>query len=322
MGIVHSGSYGSPRLDLGEAMMEFIINANEFIGTRVWPWFKTSRKKASFSVITRESLLRPGKNVKRAPKSAYQRDEFEPEDKSYECVERGHEAMLDDSDRAHYQHDFQAERLCVQVAMRRVKLDQEIDIAASVFDGTTNFTVANGKRTDVSTAWTNAGADIIGDVQTAKEAVRGRVGDYANALIIGASQVPNLLKNTAIRSALGDDKEKGIKFILDRLRALLGIEHVLIGTAVYNTADEGQAYSGSDVWGSGWASVARIATDNDPLQMPSFGRSMLWVEDSPEAVMVEDYPEAQTRSQVYRARMHADELLIDTAFAQLLDTAG
>lgn len=322
MGILHSGAYGSPRLDLGEAVLEYMLQADEFIGTKVFPIFKVQRKSAEFPVINRESWLRPGTGVKRAPKTSYTRDEFETEPRTYSCIERGHEAQLDDSERALYEHDFAAEVACSKLAMRRVLLDQEIDIAAIVFDGTTNFTVANGRRTDVAVAWSNPAADIIGDVVRAREAVRNRVGAYGDALAIGAATMVSMLTNTALRAALGADKDKTIQFILDRLRQMFGVEDILIGKAVYNSADEGQAYSGTDVWGSGWASVFKRSSEGDPLQQPHFGRTMLWVEDSPEAVMVEDYPEAQTRSQVYRARNHCDEMLGDANFAQLLDIAG
>lgn len=322
MGILHEGAYGSPRLDLGEAVLEYMLQQDEFIGTKVFPIFRTQRKAAEFTAITIESWLRRGANVKRAPKTSYERDEFEVEARSYSCVERGHEAQLDDSERALYQHDFAAEVACSKLAMRRVLLDQEIDIAAAVLDGTTTFTVANGRRTDVATAWSTKTADIIEDVLAAREAVRNRIGAYGDAMAIGAPVLTSLLKNTGLRSAIGSDMDKSIGVIMDRLKQLLGLEEIFVGKAVYNSADEGQAYTGADVWGSGWALVFKRTREGDPLQEPHFGRTMLWTEDSPEAVMVEDYPEAQTRSHVYRARNHCDEYMGDPRFAQLLDIAG
>ncbi|MBX3465291.1 MAG: hypothetical protein KF878_00140 [Planctomycetes bacterium] len=321
MGILFQGAYGSPRLDLGEAVMEYMIQQDEFIGLQVFPIYKVDRKTGEFSVITLESWLRPGQNVKRAPKTSYARDGFEAKPRQYECVERGHEAQLDESERRHYQHDFAAEVACSKLAMRRVLVDQEVDIAGIV-QSQSIFTTGNGLRTNVTTEWDDPDADIIGNVLDGREAVRNRVGAYADAMSIGARTLTAMLKNKAIRAALGSDKDKTIQIILDRFKALLGLEEIFVGKAVYNAADEGQPYQGADIWSPNFVSVFKRSREGDPLQQPHFGRTMLWVEDSPEAVMVEDYPEAQTRSQVYRARNHCDEMLGDARFAQLLQVNG
>lgn len=310
MGVLHEGAYGSPRLDLGEAVLEYMIQQDEFIGTKVLPIFRTPRKKAEFTAITIESWLRRGENVKRAPKTSYERDEFETSPRSYECVERGHEAQLDDAERALYQHDFAAEVACSKLAMRRVLLDQEIDTAAAVH--AVSFTTA------VSTAWTDPAADIIGDVITGREAIRDRRGAYGDALQISAPTLLSMLRNTAIRAALGSDKDKTIAIIMDRLKQFFGVDEIFVGKAVYNSANKGLAYVGANVWTPTKAVVFKRTRGGDPLQEPHFGRTMLWTEDSPEAVMVEDYPEAQTRSQVYRARNHCDEYIGDEGFAQVL----
>ena len=67
-GIV-SSSYAVPRLDLGEAFMEYMLSPTKFVGTQFLGSLPVSRKEGTFSKITRESLLRPGASVKRAPKA-------------------------------------------------------------------------------------------------------------------------------------------------------------------------------------------------------------------------------------------------------------
>ncbi len=61
---------------------------------------------------------------------------------------------------------------------------------------------------------------------------------------------------------------------------------------------------------------------NAPAEELCVGRTCLWTADSPDAVMVEEYFEPQTRSDIYRARHHVDEKLVDADAMQLLDTAG
>lgn len=320
-GVNYSGSYAAPRLDLGEAMWEYMFEQDEFIGVQLLPIFRTPKKTATFSKILREALLRPADDVKRRPHAPYSRDGFEAEDFSYECEERGHEVPVDESEREFYASDFDADRVATAVAMWRVLYDQEIAIRDLV-QNTTTFTTGNGLRTDVSTAWSTASADVIGDVATASESIRSRTGKKANVLAIGAATLKDLLLNTAIRAALGTNRDKGMRAIFDTLRALFDVEEILVGRGIVNSANEGQTFSASDIWSSSWAIVARKATESDPLNMPVLGRTMLWVNDSPANVMVEEYMEQQTRSTVFRARTHSDEVLVDTSFMQLLDIAG
>lgn len=322
MSVNYSGSYGTPRLDLGRAMLEYIFEESAFVGTQVLPIFKTPRKAATFAKITAESLLTPG-DVKRAPRSAYNRGEIEAEDQSFECVERGFEHPLDRSERALYANDFDAELQASRAAMWKVLYDQEQDIANAVLN-TTTFTTGNGKRTDVSTAWSTASADIAGDVHDAVETIRQRTGVMGDRmrLVVGAGVLPFLLGNTGLKGLIGNSTDKTVAEILNKAGALMGLGGILVGKGVYNSAKAGQSASITDIWGSGWASVVVVPNNAQDLSEPCLGRTMLWTADTPEAVMIEEYAEPQTRSDIYRARVHADELIIDSSFAQLLDIAG
>ena len=320
MPINYSSAYATPRLDLGEAFKEYLFDPQDFIGTALFPFFESPKKKATFSAIDREGLLRTA-DVKRAPKSAYNRDGYEASDKSFECVERGHEVPVDASDRELYASDFDAERIASEVAMWRVMVDQETAIKDIALN-TTTYTTGNGKRTDVSTAWGTATADIVGDVSDACEKVRARTGMKPNVLAVGAAVIPFFLKNDDIIAAIQGTRVPTRQEKLDHLAAIFGVDRVLIGGGVTNTANEGQDATISDIWGSGWAFIARVAGEGAGLVTPCVGRSILWVSDVPEAIMAEEYEEPQTRSTIIRVRSFADELELDSNFAQLLDIAG
>lgn len=320
MAINYSGSYTTPRLELGEAMLEYTFSHSNLIGATLFPYFRTSKKKADFPRRVKETMLKRG-NTKRAPRSAYSRSGSEVEDVEYSCQEYGEESQLDHSERELYASDFDAELAASEDAMWHVLMDHESRVKDIVLN-TTTFTTGNGRRTDVSTAWSTTSADIIGDVTAACEAVRLRTGLAPNVLAFGAAVLPYMIRNTAIRASIQPTQLPTKDAILMALAALFGLEKVVIGGQVENTADEGQTATIADIWGSGWAVVARVADEGASLRVPCLGRTMLWVNDSPEAVMVESYEESQTRSTVFRARHHVDELLIDADLEQLLDIAG
>ena len=121
MGVDYSGSRAVPRMELGEAALEFTQQQNEFIGTQVLPIFPTKKKSSIFPAITRESITREA-DTKRAPRGNYNRDGFSAKDKQYNCEEFGLEGVLDDGERTLYSTDFDAELTTVQIVTRRVFL--------------------------------------------------------------------------------------------------------------------------------------------------------------------------------------------------------
>jgi hypothetical protein len=138
MGVEYFGARAIPRLELGVAVMEYMEQANEFVGTQVLPIFPTKKKSSIFPSITRESITREA-DTKRAPRGNYNRDGFSAKDKQYNCEEFGLEGVLDDGERTLYSSDFDAELTTVQIITRRVLQAQERRAAALVFN-TTTFT--------------------------------------------------------------------------------------------------------------------------------------------------------------------------------------
>jgi len=88
MGVEYSGTRATPRMDLGVAVMEYVEQENEFIGTQILPIFRTQKQKSVFPAITRESITRDA-DTKRATRGNYNRDGFSAKDKSYSCQEHG-----------------------------------------------------------------------------------------------------------------------------------------------------------------------------------------------------------------------------------------
>lgn len=310
-----SGSYAIPRMDLGVAMREYQINAEGLIGTQVLPIFETPKKSAAFSKITRASLLR-SRNVRRAARTAYSRDTFDAKDQTYNCKERGHEQPCDDSERALYANDFNCDLECSMLAMDVVRQEQEKDIAAMLRD-TSVWTGAALFTDNKATPWSTAGTDILAQIIAGAEKVRTNCGLRPNALIIGAATLANMRLNTGIKDAIKYVAVPTIDQITQLLAALCGVKKVLVGDLIKNSAKEGQDFTGADVWGKKYAMLARIAETKN-LNEPCLGRTMLWVSDSPNAVMVEQYREEQTRSDVFRARHNADEVVFDPSYAHLL----
>ncbi|MGE0267885.1 MAG: hypothetical protein AB7S78_05480 [Candidatus Omnitrophota bacterium] len=317
MGVDQVGVRATPRLDLGAAIEEYVQDAGDFIGTRLFPIFKTPQKAANFSAITRESLTQTP-DTKRAVNGKYNRGSIGAKDVGYSCEENGFEMPLDDSERRNYAKDFDAELAVSKAAMNIVLRGQETRIASiamntSIFTGAPLFTDVSG-----SNAWSDPTKDIIKTIRDAKVKIRTNCGLLPNTLVMSYTNLNLCLNNNAIKDAIKYTARPTDAEIINALKDFFGIPNVLIANAIKNSSKEGQAFSGSDIWSPTYVLLAVTAQDGQDPTQPSVGRTFLWANDSPENVMVEQYRDESIRSDVFRSRQHTDELVLDKYFGHLL----
>jgi hypothetical protein len=317
MGVDQVGVRATPRLDLGAAIEEYVQNAGDFIGTRLFPIFKTPQKAANFSAITRESLTQTP-DTKRAPNGKYNRGSIGAKDVGYSCEENGFEMPLDDGERKNYAKDFDAELAVSKAAMNIVLRGQETRIAAaaintSIFTGAALFTDVTGTN-----PWSDPTKDIIKTIRDGKAKIRTNCGLLPNMLVMSYTNLNLCLNNNAIKDAIKYTARPTEAEIINALKDFFGIPNVLIANAIKNSSKEGQAFSGSDIWSPTYVLLAVSAQDGQDPTQPSIGRTFLWANDSPENVMVEQYRDESVRSDVFRSRQHTDEALLDKYFGHLL----
>ena len=316
MGIEQTGTRTTPRMDLGQAVLEFILKRSEFIGLQALPLFKAQLKAAVFNAITRECLTKVPE-TKRATGANYNRLNFETTEKSFSCVEHGLEGPLDDGEKKLYANDFSAELVTVEQIIGLILLAQEYRIAQKLFN-TTTFTGAALYTDNSGSPWDNIATDIIAQVRAAKEKVRQNCGLIPNTLIISETNLNRIKANTGIKDAIKYTTKLTDDELFAVLGALFGIKKVLVGKAIRNTANKGKTFSGADVWNDNYAMVAVTADNPINLKEPSVGRTFLWVADSPANPVVESYREDAIRSDVFRVRHDIDEKIIDAYFGHLM----
>lgn len=315
----YSGTYATPRLDLGVAFMEHTLDLKGFVAGQVLPVFRTQKKAASFSAAKRAALLQDPA-AERAPRSGYNRINTQFADESYSCPEYGLEHVVDDSERSLYASDFDAEAIGAKVLARALMLKWEKRAAAAVFDATTSWPSGDSTLyTDITTVWSDAAATIIADIRAAKTKIYNLTGITDDlSLIVNKVNFDYLFANTQILGRMTSAIVTGEEQIRQNLANILGVKKIVVAGEMRNSAIEGAAFSGAAVWSSSYAMVARLAEPGDPLDTPCIGRSFLWVPDSPNEITTEMYREEQARGDVLRARHSMDELIIDPSFGHLL----
>lgn len=308
------GTYAKPRLALAQALMQYPTNGYGLIGMRALPPFMSPVKTGAYTAITRASILR-ARDVKRAPKSIYNRDTYEGADVSFNCAEYGQEQALDDSERALYMSDFEGELVTAAMARDILLREQEKRVAAAL-QNTSTFTGSALYTDNSGTPWSTAGTDIVAQVDAARDKVRANSGLEANAVVMSVGHRTNIKKNTGIKAALQYVARATEAEILGALADLFGVRYVLMGGGAKNTAAENATASISDIWSTLYVWVGVIA-ETQALSEPCIGRTIIFAPDSSE-VSVEEYREEQTRSTIYRARHNVQELIQDAYFGHLM----
>lgn len=101
-----------------------------------------------------------------------------------------------------------------------------------------------------------ANSDPIGVVETAKETVRESIGISPNAMWMGKKVYDKLVHHPDLLERF-KYSERGV-LTMEHLKALFGVDQIWIGDRRKMTSAEGQAFTGSDIWGKHlW--VGRVA---------------------------------------------------------------
>jgi len=310
----------TPRADLGMALYEFAVNARQkMIADKVLPSYPGAEESANISVITRETLGRR-EDVQHKDGASYNRGGFDVEDKQYTCLEYGHEEPLTEAQKKRYTNDFNAELARARIAFLRLLREYEIRTAETLFNTTTWATGTADLYTNNSgNPWDTAGTDIVTQIETAQQILEKNTGFRADTLIISSAHRKSIRLNTAFQNSMKYVQRLDDASMMNAFADYLGVERVLMGSMTYNTADEGQDFSGSYVWSDDYAMLAITGEAGLELEeSPHLGRTLVWEEEASDIIEVDTYYEPQTRSDIYRVRQFQDEFIFDPYFAHLM----
>ncbi len=232
------------RQDLGEVAYEYMLEAEKagFIGAEIMPIKEVPKQSGNYPKMKVEMMFKTQGSLKRAPKTNYKRGDYEFGTGSYECEEYGFEDLVDAVERALYTTYFDAEVVATLRAMFQVLMAQEIRVADMVMN-TGNITTNQAAAAAWSVA---ASATPRADVAALKTLMRTNRGIIPNILALAKSLFDELLLTTEIKDAFkytnpieigGFEAQKRI------MSQYFGVDKVLVGNAIKDTAKKGKAAS-------------------------------------------------------------------------------
>lgn len=155
----------------------------------------------------------------------------------------------------------------LNTVMRALLLELENEQATAArttgnYDASNTVTVSAGNR------WTQAGADILGQVEDARNEIRRDVGTDPNVMVISATAWSGAKSNTAIKDQFKYTSSRSIT--LEMFAAACEVDRVFVGKAVTKNA----AGVATDVWGNDVV-LAYVPPSNGDLgadmEEPSYG---------------------------------------------------
>jgi len=311
-----SAALSTLRPELGGSLEEFAMaaEAQGFIALQAAPAFEAAKQSGSYGIIPIEQLLQT-RDTERAPGSGYARGRFDFTKASFATVEHGAEEPVDDREAEMYREYFDAELVATRRARNVVLRNLEIRMATALFNATT------WTATAITNEWDDFGNAVpITDVAGRVNAVWDACGMWPDTMIVNGKVARNLKQCDEVIDLV---KYAGFtdptNIPLSAIAQAMGLQRILVGEGAKNTAKEGQDVSISPIWSDEYALVCKTVQNPQDIREPGVARTIHWGEDgSTIGTTVETYRDESVRSNVVRARLDTDEIVMYVEAAALL----
>jgi len=234
--------------------------------------------------------------------------------KSYTAFEFALATEISDRELANQDSVLQLEVSKVQAVQDSLLLDQEIRVA-NLFYNTANYPAGNFATLSGTSQWNNAsflsqtnGAHSIikQQIELGKEAVRKSTGGLLpNTIILPRAVASVLFNDVGLADLIKFNTNNPMANLLsaDFIPETLWGMKVLIPTGIYQTAVEGEAFNGADVWGKNvWMGYVNPTPGPNTLTFGNILRVREW--------NVKQYREERRDVTVYRPSIVQTEQLI------------
>lgn len=308
------------RADINAVVEEAYGSDKQFIGNLVAPPFMVEAKSGTYPKIqvAAGELMSAGSSV-RSRGGSYSEISRQWTTDTYDCLDRGLEEPVDDTDVKDYARFFALEAWTARQVLKNMMYDYEVRVAAQCFS-TSNF----GAGTNSAVAYTTgnlATVSFVADVLAAIERVRDNGGE-ADTIVMSSPVYNRIRQATLVQSfvagTLGPAARVNRNTIAEAF-ADEGIRQCLIGRPSYNTAKKGQAKSMSKVWSNTYVWVGKCVDNPTVLGAGGALHTLVWNAEGGLFVS-ETYRAEARRSEIVRVRQNCVEKAIDATAGTLITT--
>ena len=288
----------------------------KFVWDKIAPPAEVDQMSGTFFLYTRDFWMRRQQGLERAPEGEYLRVGYGVSTATYKTAEYGAEKLLGDTVRAGSQTPEDLQEVDVAFLTNLIQMELEKLVAADCFVtgvwGTSTTLTGTNQWSDYD------GSDPIANADTAIRTIHRNTGAKPNLLVVGRLAWQNLKEHPLVI-----DKYKYTQpgVMTEELVAkVLGVDELVVGDSVENTAAEGATYVGADIWTD---NALFVVKKSQGLQVPAGAFTFMWNEKGNVPWAIETYREDKRRGDVTRVFTHADPRIVSAQHGYLfLDTTA
>lgn len=237
---------GKVHIDSALSNISVGYSNNEFISEQVFPVVPVDKDSDAYYKSGKERFR--ARDDMRAPGTEAKPSRMVLSDDSYRCD--GH-ALSDSVPREKTNAQDASLNLLADTTdylTEQVALRQEVNLVSRI---TTDMTAGSRVSSLTSVPWNNDANDPVAKIMTEIDTIAKLCGKRPNTLALSAAVFTAMALNAKVRGLLGGATDIRQTVVTpEQLAAALQLDRVLIASAVYDTAAEGQSASLAYVWGA------------------------------------------------------------------------
>lgn len=297
----------------------FLQQRGGFIADKVFPNIPVSKQSDRYYTYDRGFFNRSEMEV-RAPNTESKGTEYKIDNTPtyYAPVYAVHHDIPDDR-RANADSVLAPDREATELVTMKAMIKREVLWATKYFAGgiwTNDWDGVSSSPSGTNVLqWNDAASNPIEDVRFAKTTVRQSTGFAPNVLVLGQFVFDKLIDHPDIVDRIKYGQTNGGPAVANEqaLAAIMGVDRILIASAIQNTAVEGATNAHSFILGK--KALLVYAAPNPGLMTPSGGYTFSWTS------RVASGPEGQRVSRFRMEHLKADRVEIEMAMDQKLVAA-
>lgn len=285
-----------------------------YISELILPPLSVKERAGKYAKYGTENLRVYADQVYRSPGTRANTVDYSVSQGSYLCNERALEKRVPDEFINNTDDPYDPKRDAVATLMDNIWVNQENALATFVSDTgnvSQNVTLSG---TDQWSDFTNS--DPFDDIWTGIDTIRTATSQLPNTAFLSYEVMNKLKQHPDIREQVKytNGGQLSNDAFINFVKGFFNLDNVFVGTAIKDTADEGQTASLSSVWGKHfWLT---FINPRPTLMQATVGYTFT---DVPR--QVETYREESHVSDVVRLRYSYDQNIMDTSLIYLIKNA-
>src|SRR5574343_332470 len=299
MAVIGASGFGKPRPELNDAFYDYDLGGVMWAAPKAMPIVPVDTETGTIETLagsnftsTKTGLWARGANTNVLDMTV--------SSLTYSCTRYGFAEGVDPRDSSVLQ--MNKDRAATQIISNQILRGWETRSAA-VLQSTGTFTGAS-LYLDVTTAWSNVAADIIGDVDYATTKIVANSGSYPDTIVLDYINLSYMKKNTAIRAAIAGAQVVTDAVLLGLLPAIFGLKKIIVDS--------------TGIFSNSYVTICKTA-DTADITEPCVARTIAYAPDlAGGGAQFDEYVDPNADQRMIRGRFTSAEVLMNANLGFML----